>query len=164
MPRPTTNENCPKAAVSVSDMARQCGLSRSHFNLLIRSGIMPQPLYSTHNRRPFYDQELQELCLRVRSTNIGADGRYVVFYVPRRVSAPPPTPQARMSRRAAPAAQIAENAELVEGLRALGMTDTTAAQVDAAVRACYPAGHDGIDDGEVLRELWRHLRRTSGDR
>ena len=162
MPARSTPETSQRAAISVSDMARRCGLSRSHFNLLIRTGVMPQPLYSLHNRRPFYDAEYQEMCLRVRATNIAIDGRYVVFYDRRNVNAPAATP-ARTSRRAAPP-QVEACAELLEGLRALGLTDATAARVDAAVRACYPSGHDGIDEGEVLRSLWRHLRRANDER
>jgi hypothetical protein len=164
MPARSSNETSEKAALSVSDMARRCGLSRSHFNLLIRTGIMPQPLYSLRNRRPFYDQEFQELCLRVRSTNTGADGQYVVFYDRRSVSPPTNTaPSRTRTTRQQPTAQTDAHAELVDGLRALGLTDATAAQVDAALRACYPSGHAGIDEGEVLRELWRHLRRQNGD-
>jgi hypothetical protein len=163
MPIRSSNDNRLKAAVSVSEMARMCELSRSHFNLLIRTGVMPQPIYSLANRRPFYDAEHQQICLRVRETNIGADGKYVVFYDRRRVSPPPSSAPARTSRRAAPPPAEA-HAELVEGLRALGLTDTTAAQVDDAIRACYPSGHDGIDEGTVLRELWRHLRRMNGER
>lgn len=160
MPSRSSTENRLKAAVSVSEMARICELSRSHFNLLIKTGVMPQPLYSLHNRRPFYDADHQEMCLRVRSTNTAIDGRYVVFYDRRSVDAPAATP-ARTSRRASPP-PVEAHAELADGLRALGLTDATAGQVDAALRACYPAGHDGTDEGEVLRELWRHLRRLNG--
>jgi hypothetical protein len=162
MPARSSTESRLKAAVSVSEMARMCQLSRSHFNLLIRTGVMPQPLYSLHNRRPFYDAELQELCLRVRSTNTGADGRYVVFYDRRGVT-PPPTPASSRTRtsRQQPMPRNDAHAELVEGLRALGLTDATAAQVDAALAACYPSGHGGTDEGTVLRELWRHLRRLN---
>lgn len=154
-----------KAAVSVSEMARMCELSRSHFNLLIRTGVMPQPIYNLHNRRPLYDRDGQELCLRIRSTNIGADGQYVVFYDRRNVSAPAmaASSRARASRQQ-PTPQNDAHAELVEGLRALGLTDTTASQVNTALRACYPSGHVGVDDGEVIRELWRYLRRPNDGR
>jgi hypothetical protein len=147
-------------------MARRCELSRSHFNLLIRAGIMPAPLYDLRNRRPFYDAELQQICVRVRETSIGADGKYVVFYDRRSVNqaAASPTRLNRAARSLAHAtAGVAVHAELIEGLVALGIQPTVA-QVETALRACYPAGHDGIDEGTVLRELWRHLRRPNVDR
>ena len=167
MPNRSPPENRLKAAVSVSEMARMCLLSRSHFNLLIKTGVMPQPTYSLANRRPLYDAEHQQICLRVRETNIGDNGRYVVFYDRRHISAPAAVAPSRSNRRATPpqvATQIETHAELIEGLRALGLTDVTTAQVDAALRDCYPAGHDGIDEGTVLRELWRHLRRPNVER
>ena len=161
MPNRSPTENRPKAAVSVSEMARLCSLSRSHFNLLIRTGVMPQPLYSLHNRRPFYDREHQEQCLRVKETNTAIDGRYVVFYDRRRVTEPSASPRRSGGRAAArPVAPAADGcAELVEGLRSLGM-DADAAAVDAALRACYPSGHGDSDEGTVLRQLWRYLRRS----
>ena len=166
MPSRSPPENRLKAAVSVSEMARLCGLSRTHFNLLIRTGVMPQPVYSLRNRRPFYDREHQEMCLRVRATNTAVDGRYVVFYDRRNVNQATVAPT-RLNRAARSRAHATEgagvHAELIEGLLALGI-ETTSAQVDIALRACYPAGHDGIDEGTVLRELWRHLRRPNVDR
>lgn len=161
MPARPLTENRLKAAVSVSEMARTCGLSRSHFNHLIRTGVMPQPIYSLTNRRPFYDRVHQELCLRVKTTNTAIDGSYVVFYERRRVTvgSADPTPRQRTGRvHVAPT--FAEHGDLVEGLRALGMAEVTVAQVDVALRACYPAGCAGADEGTVLREVWRHLRRT----
>lgn len=160
--RSSPTESRLKAAVSVSEMARMCELSRSHFNLLIRTSVMPQPLYSLHNRLPFYDADHQEMCLRVRSTNTAIDGRYVIFYDRRNVNAPAVTP-ARTSRRTTPP-PVEAHAELVDGLRALGLTDSTAGQVDTALRACYPSGHDGIEEGEVIRELWRYMRRINAER
>ena len=161
MPARSPNENCVKAAVSVSEMARMTQLSRSHFNFLIRTGVMPQPVYSLRNRRPFYTAELQEQCLRVKATNIGIDGQYVVFYARRSVNdaTTPRTPRTGRRRAEAPAVQDHDSAELVEGLRALGLVEVTAAEVDAAVRACFPSGYAGTDEGAVLRTLWRHLSR-----
>ena len=166
MPVRSSNENRLKAAISVSEMARSCGLSRTHFNLLIRTGVMPQPLYSLRNRRPFYDQAHQEMCLQVRATNTAIDGQYVVFYDRRNVNQPGPAPT-RLNRagrsEAHATAGAGAHAELIEGLLALGI-QTTTAQIETALRACYPFGHEEIDEGTLLRELWRHLRRPNGER
>jgi hypothetical protein len=167
MPARSPNDNRLKAAVSVSEMARMCGLSRSHFNFLIRTGVMPQPVYNLSNRRPLFDREHQEMCLRVKETNTGIDGRYVVFYARRRVTQPPaPSPSGRRASRRQQEASGAQGnyADLVDGLRALGLAEVTAADLDVAVRACFPAGYAGSDEGEVLRTLWRHLRRPEAVR
>lgn len=55
-----------KAAVSVSEMARMMGLSRSRFYQLIGSAL-PFPIYDVATRRPIYDQQLQQTCLLTAS-------------------------------------------------------------------------------------------------
>ena len=65
--------------ISVSDMAKQLKLSRDRFYDLIGAGIFPPPAYNTSNRRPVYPPELQILCLQVRDTGFGFNGRTVVF-------------------------------------------------------------------------------------
>ena len=94
------------------------------------------------------------------------DGHYVVFYARRRVNsavAVSTRPRSVRPQTQIIGAQPSVNAELVEGLRALGM-EIDPAQVDAALAACYPAGRNGTEQGEVLRELWRYLRRSNSAR
>ena len=157
MPVRSASESCHKAAISVSEMCRLCSLSRSRFYELVEACIMPQPCYDLRTRRPLYPRELQEACLRVKATNMGIDGQYVLFYA-RKVSIE--TTPNRTSRRDN-TARPARHAELLDGLRALGLSSVTDAQVDAAVRQLFPGGHGGMDEGDVLRLLWRHLRGMS---
>ena len=78
-----------KNAVSVAEMARMVGLSRARFYQLIGSAF-PHPVYDVSTRRPFYDQEAQTLCLEVRHRNCGIDGKPILFYVRRPVTATMP--------------------------------------------------------------------------
>ena len=148
MPARSLSESSQKAAVSVTEMARLCGLSRSHFYSLVDDGVMPQPVYAVRNRRPFYPRELIEVCLKVKATNIGLDGRYVVFYAPRCVNVAVATVQRdrAVTRRGS---QTRTHAELLDGLKALGM-QSSGAHVEVALRACFPSGHAGIDVGLIL--------------
>src|SRR4051794_22280887 len=66
--------------VSVTEMARMVALSRGHFHSLVKAGAFPMPVYSVSTRRPLYTGEQQQLCLQVRATNVGVDGRYRLFY------------------------------------------------------------------------------------
>ena len=53
---------------------------------------------------------------------------------------------------------------LVDGLNALGLTTATAAQVERTTRELFPQGTTGIDQGEVLRAVFLHLKRkNTGD-
>lgn len=137
-----------KAAVSVTAMARLVGLSRSRFYDYVRRNVFPQPVYSLATRRPFYTADMQQEILSVRQTGIGCNGAYVLFYEkqPRPVGS---------SRRTEPAN------ELIEGLKSLGLTNITVAQVNAAIAAAFPKGVDGIDEAVVLRTVYRHLRRLN---
>ncbi len=71
-----------KKAVSVSEMARMAGLSRSRFYQLIGTAF-PPPVYDAKTRRPFYTASQQQTCLEVRHRNCGIDGRPVLFYARR---------------------------------------------------------------------------------
>lgn len=150
MPTETT-----PSVVSLSAMATLCKLSRSRFYQLIEEGIMPPPAYDLHTRRPLYPKELQDMCLQVRSSNIGINGRYILFYGDTQASAN--TPSRRASRRTSTA--NGSFTSLKEGLLALGLTNLTDQKIKDAVKAAYPNGTTGVDEGEVLRAVFRVLRR-----
>ena len=67
-----------KAAVTVAEMSRMCGLSRARFYQLI-GNTFPWPVYDVATRRPFYDEEAQRMCLEVRRRNCGVDGDRFCF-------------------------------------------------------------------------------------
>ena len=71
-----------KAAVTVAEMARMCGLSRSRFYQLIGTAF-PRPERQPQTGRPIYTEELQQVCLEVRRRNWGIDGKAVLFYARR---------------------------------------------------------------------------------
>lgn len=148
--------NETKAAVTVAEMARMCGLSRSRFYQLIGTAF-PEPEHHPETGRPIYTEELQEVCLEVRRRNSGIDGKPILFYARRLGSAPsrpkPPKPKLETKR--------GDVTALVEGLNALGLTSATAAQVQRVTQELFPKGTEGIDQGEVLRAVFLHLKRKN---
>jgi hypothetical protein len=146
-----------KAVVTVSEMARMVGLSRSRFYQLVEAGVFPQPVYTVSNRRPIYVEEAQKVCLEVRRRNCGVNCQPVLFYS----RGHPLLTQTKPTRMAKPKTPKANNhSDLLDGLSALGLT-TTAAEVEAAIKAAYPAGVNGTDQGEVLRQVFLHLKRQN---
>ena len=145
-----------KIVVSVSDMAKMVGLSRARFYQLIGSAF-PHPLYHVATRRPFYDDELQAVCLEVRKRNCGVDGKPLLFYS-RRVATTVTTKPPRSVTKRSPAKPTNNHAGLITGLAALGF-DATTAQVESAVSTIYPNGLADIAQGEVLRAVFLYLRR-----
>src|SRR3954463_619830 len=80
--------NETKAVVSVAEMARMVGLSRSRFYQLIGTAF-PQPERPPQTGKPMYTEEQQRVCLDVRRRNRGMDGKPVLFYARRLGTARP---------------------------------------------------------------------------
>ena len=145
-----------KAAVTVAEMARMCGLSRSRFYQLIGTAF-PEPERQPGTGRPIYTEELQQVCLEVRRRNCGIDGKPILFYA-RRLGGAPSRPKAPKPKLEPKGKDVSA---LVEGLNALGLTTATAAQVQRVTEELYPKGTSGIDQGEVLRAVFLHLKRQN---
>lgn len=142
-----------KMAVTVADMARMVGLSRARFYQLMKAGVFPTPRMDEVKNRPFYDQEAQKVCLEVRRKNCGVNGQVVLFYARRQVIAP-------TKRKAKAEPTKHPQAELVESLKALGLT-VTATEVGEAMTELFPGGGSGHGDGDVIRAVFLHLKRRN---
>lgn len=140
-----------KTAVSISEMARMVGLSRARFYQLIGS-TFPSPIYDVATRRPFYSEELQIVCLEVRRRNCGIDGKPLMFYARRLASSDPVKRSKRIPKT------TDNHSHLIQGLKSLGLTPTTA-QVEAAITELYPRGVESVAPGELLRAVFLHLKR-----
>jgi hypothetical protein len=132
-------------------MARMVGLSRSRFYQLMGTAF-PLPLHDPITHRPFYHEELQEVCQHVRRKNCGIDGKPILFYA--KGSAP-------IVRKPAPARKPDEQNGLIEGLKALGLNPVTSQVVNAALKELFPKGTSSMDQGEVLRAVFVHLKRQN---
>lgn len=143
-----------KAAICIRDMAAQCGLSRQRFMQLVKTGVFPQPIYDVATRRPFYTDELQKACLDVRRRNCGINGKVVMFYA-RRASTPPTTKTKKPKEKATDGDRYAD---IIDGLKTLGLTTITPAQVAEAVREKFPGGMSATPAAEVIRSIFLHLR------
>ena len=144
----------PNQIVSVTEMASMLGMSRSRLYQLIKEGILLGPIYDVQTKRPFYSSEMISRNLEANRRNCGINGKPMLFYSPRKEQ-PQRAPRApqRQNRR--------QHADLIEGLKALGVEGTEAA-VEAALRSLYPADRGvSTDEGERLRAVFRHLRRSN---
>ena len=144
-----------RAVVTVSEMARMCYLSRARFYQLMKAGVFPAPTYQAG--RPVYTAEMQEVCLEVRRKNRGVNGEPVLFYARRR----PIAPSKRQKRADPPPARNKDIAALLDSLNALGLTTATAAQVVKVTGELFPQGTKGLDQAEVLRAVFLHLKRQN---
>lgn len=161
------------SAVSVSDMARMVGLSRSRFHQLLQSGVFPKPSIDPESKRPFYDSDGQAVCLQVRQRNCGINGKRVLFYArpfgvhlagkPRTSNVQSSSARKRKSEPKQTASKPSKLDLLVEGLKSLGLPHVTAAEASAAIHQVFPIDSQRPSDEEVLLKVFRHLvRQNSG--
>ncbi len=143
------NDNQPKAAITVSRQCLLLGMSRSQFYWHVKRGTFHAPLRLS-NGRPYFNASQVEDNLKARELGIGVNGEYVLFYerpddAPKPRETPPPK---------------ANHTKLLDGLHALGLTSVTTKQVAEAVAVCYPKGTCNVDENDILRTVFRHLKRA----
>ena len=133
---------------SVSAMARKLGLSRSRFYQLQQAGVFPPPVYCIRTRRPFYHESLQHICLEIRRSGIGNNGRLVVFYHKRK----------KRIRNQSPPNAGASYAWLTDFLRGrLGM-QVTRRQIELGLKSAFPQGLGANpDESVVLQGLLKYF-------
>ena len=146
----------PKEYVSVTEMSRMLCLSRSRLYQLIRQGILLPPIQNPATKRPIYPREIQVKNLEAKRTNCGVNGQAVLFYAKRTTSAPKADRPGRKRRQRK---KNAGGSDLVGVLAQLGLT-VKVADVRNAIASCYPNGVTGVDEGEKIRTIFRHLKRS----
>jgi hypothetical protein len=153
-----------RSFVALSELAEDVlNLSRARVYELIERGALPWPIYDRRTRRPMFNAELIQQARTVRQTGVGIDGSAVIFYRRDRttVTSPsPPTPARAGQRPSAP--QSPSYADLIGSLQSLGVTNADERSVVTAVAECFPNGLDGQQQADVLRILFRQLRRREG--
>jgi len=143
-----------KAAVSVSEMAEMCQVSRSRWYEMVASGIFPKPIQLPSMKRPVYDRTLQEKCLQIRATGIGLNGGPVLFNRKSKKAGQPKQKPQRPLKDQRPDPSIEP---ILDSLKGLGLNTTPQAVCDAVV-VLYPTGISGLDLGDVVRKVFLHLQ------
>ena len=131
-----------KAAMSVSCQCRLLKMSRSQFYWHVKRGTFHAPLQLPLTKRPYFTASMVEDNLKARESGVAVNGEYVIFY------------------ERQPTRTQADCSALLEGLRTLGLGSVTPEQVAAAVEVCFPKGIIGQDEANVLRTVFRHLKRS----
>ena len=143
-----------KAAVTVSEMADLCEISRSRWYELVDAGVFPAPVVILPIKRPVYDRSLIEKCLQIKQTGIGLSGSPVVFNRKLKKVWPTKT-RAKAPTKQPPTDPMIE--PILESVKALGLTTTIQAVTDA-IAVLYPTGIDGLDQGDVIRKTFLYLQ------
>jgi hypothetical protein len=139
-----------KPIVSIREICEMLQMSRSRYYQLVDSGFFPKPLIDERSSRPYFDAALQKKILEARQTGIGVDGSYMLFYSPRQKKES--RSFLKKTKRADPVSE-----ELTDILNSMGL-ETAFEEVQKALDELYPDGTEGIDQGLVTRELYRHFK------
>ena len=135
-----------KSVCSVAELARKLGLSRARFYELQETGVFPRPVYCIRTKRPFYPQDMQQVCMEIRKTGIGLNGIPVVFYAVRK------TKTSKTKERPTTVDQ-----EVVEALKQMGLK-VTGREITKAIESLYPAGlKPEKNKGATIRDLFRYF-------
>ena len=137
-----------KQVVSITEIAKMCQMSRARFYQLLEQGFFPKPKYDDRSKRPYYDLALQQKCLECRQSGIGIDGSYMLFYSHREKE----NVSHLRKRKVDPVVK-----EFAEILESMGL-ETAFNEVQKALDKIYPDGTEGIEQGVVVRELFRYLK------
>jgi hypothetical protein len=60
-------------------MAKKVRMSRQRFYDLI-GDVFPKPLRDENTQRPYYDDGLQKICIEVKNSKVGINGKPIIFY------------------------------------------------------------------------------------
>ena len=149
MSMPIKTEISLKAAMSVSSQCRLLKMSRSQFYWHVKRGTFHAPLYLASNKRPYFTASMVEDNLRARETGIGVNAEFVIFY--ERLATDTKTERKKTK---------ADHSALLQGLYSLGLSGVTTEQLEDALVVCFPKGASGQDEANVLRVVFRHLKRS----
>ena len=144
-----------KQIVSMTEISKILNFSRARFYQLLEQGFFPKPLYDDRSKRPYYDLALQHKCIESRQSGIGVDGSFMLFYSPRVKKEN--RPFIKKKKYGDPVTQ-----ELADTLNSMGV-ETAFKEVQKALNDLYPDGTDGVEQGVVIRELFRHFKKTESD-
>ena len=142
-----------KPVCSISYLCQNIvGLSRAQFYNLQKDQIFPQAKTDEKTGRKFFTLDQQKECYNIRISGIGHNGEVYLFYEPRSST---PSPHKKTTPKI-----DSKTTELMETLNHMGL-DVEAKQVSDALKTIYPDGHSTIEDGLLIRELFRFLKQNA---
>jgi len=151
-------DNLPEY-ISCSHMARLLNLSRSRFYMLIspEEGIFLSPIYNIQTKRPYYTREMASINLECKRKNQGISGKVCMFYSARHSSSTRNTTTGNTKNKNRENGTT-EHQQIQSDLESLGLKNILSSQIDKTIKECFPDGTDGVDEGEVVRQVFLSIK------
>lgn len=151
------NEEPIPENVSINQLCKLMKVSRSRLYQLLNDKFILPPIYSLESKRPYYTREMTEKNMSVIKNNMGLNGKVCLFYTTSRRAGTRSTKPAITHKSNKKTFSEIPHQDLIEGLACLGLTDVKPAQIDAVMKKFYPQGVHNIDEGEVLKTVYRGI-------
>jgi len=148
--------------ISCSQMARLLNLSRSRFYMLIapEEGIFLPPIYNIETKRPFYTRKMAQTNLDCKRKNQGVNGKICMFYSARHSTTAAPVKKSRKKKNWKNKPTTSDHDQIKSDLESLGLNNISSAQISQVIKECFPEGTDGVDDGDIVRQVYLSIRST----
>ena len=143
--------------VSIQQLCSLLSISRSRYYQLVNAGYLAPPVYSTDTKRAYFTRELAEKNLSVVKNNVGLNGKVCLFYHTRRRTGKMPTSPVKSPNQVPSKKADSTCQELTEQLSLLGLKNLKSAQVEMVISKLYPEGIQNLDEGEVLKTVYRAI-------
>ena len=99
--------------------------------------------------------------IKFKQNNQGFNGKIMIFNSPRNSSNIFSPKKKVYKTRIEQKAPQDRHRELIEVLEGLGMEDITDAQIDSALHACFPDGTKKVDEGDLIKQIFRYLKNNN---
>jgi len=154
------NHNFPEY-ISCSQMARLLNLSRSRFYMLIapEEGIFLPPIYNVETRRPFYTRSMAQTNMECKRKNQGVNGKICMFYSSRSSTATP-VKKSRNKKNMKSKSTTSDHEQIKSDLESLGLKDVSSSQIKQVIKEIFPNGTAGVDDGDIVRQVYLSIKST----
>ena len=129
------------------------GLSRAQFYNLQRVNIFPPAQTDKKTGRKYFTLEQQKECFNIRTSGIAHNGDFYLFYALRSSSQSSFPPKKTIPK------SDEKTIELMETLNQMGL-EVKAEQVSEALKSIYPEGYENIEEGLLIRNLFRILKQN----
>ncbi len=145
--------------VSIPTMCSLMGISRSRYYQLLTGSFILPPIYSLENKRAYFTREMAERNIAVIRNNCGLNGKICLFYNTSRRTGSSPVKPAKSREQRPKSASENKNPyqDLIDRLDCLGLSDVKSSQIEAVLKEIYPEGIQNVDEGEVLKSLYRAI-------
>ena len=123
-------------------------------------GIFLPPIYNIQTKRPYYTRKMAQTNLECKRRNQGISGKVCMFYSARTTTATSPLKKRQKIDNGKNTPITIGFDEMKSDLESLGLKSISSSQIRKAIDDCFPDGTDGVDEGDIVRQVFLSIKRA----